>query len=290
MSHPLSDRYDHTFFDAVDNEAKAYALGLLYADGYVSKHSNEVSIELKQMDGGILSTLSRLICKGVDYTKHSSTGGNPMYSRRLSIYSKPIKAALIVLGCVPQKTFKVRLPALAPNMMRHFVRGYFDGDGCFTIAHGRRPSSPVRPTFKIVSSTAFCKDLATHLLEREGMYLGVYHPCSNPDVGALQCGNDNTIRSLYHYLYDGATICLARKRDKLKRYLDLLDTRPSKWSVYTFAKNGVRYDVKNLNVFASVHGLSQGNVRKLVRGHMNQCNGFTFERIQEGTMPSLLRQ
>ena len=36
---------------------------------------------------------------------------------------------LFELGCLNNKTQKIRLPNLSNELMPHFIRGYFDGDG-----------------------------------------------------------------------------------------------------------------------------------------------------------------
>ena len=37
--------------------------------------------------------------------------------------------SLIKLGCVPRKSLIITLPSIPKNLMHHFIRGYFDGDG-----------------------------------------------------------------------------------------------------------------------------------------------------------------
>ena len=36
-------------------------------------------------------------------------------------------------GCVPNKSFILRRPNIEEGLIRHFVRGYFDGDGCVSF-------------------------------------------------------------------------------------------------------------------------------------------------------------
>ena len=37
------------------------------------------------------------------------------------------------LGCVPNKTRVIQLPRLRADLYRHFIRGFFDGDGCLQL-------------------------------------------------------------------------------------------------------------------------------------------------------------
>jgi intein/homing endonuclease len=40
------------------------------------------------------------------------------------------------LGCIPKKSLRLEFPNenifKSKDLIRHFIRGYFDGDGCFT--------------------------------------------------------------------------------------------------------------------------------------------------------------
>lgn len=211
-------RYEESVFDTIDTELKAYFLGLLYADGSIDKEEKDIRITLQEMDGYILTPLSQMLAYGRDLTRPFEK--DEFRGRMLSVTSKRLAAALITHGCTPAKSMTIRLPRLDPSLMRHFLRGYFDGDGCFSYSKPKARRS-VRGIFKIVSNTTFCEDLQRFLSDNLGIYIGVYHPSSNPQVGALQCGNDKTVRILHRYMYDGATIYLSRKRDKIESYLAL---------------------------------------------------------------------
>ena len=115
---------------------------------------------------------------------------------------------------------KIRLPNLRNDLMPHFIRGYFDGDGCFSTSIGRKSTGNLRGVFKIVSNRDFCEDVALFLKGQLGIYLGVYSPSPNKEVGAVQCGNDVTMSKLYDYMYSNHTVCLERKRIKFRVYLD----------------------------------------------------------------------
>jgi hypothetical protein len=52
--------------------------------------------------------------------------GKYLYFR---IYNKRIAHRLIELGCIPRKSLVLRFPKLPKKYLKHFVRGYFDGDG-----------------------------------------------------------------------------------------------------------------------------------------------------------------
>lgn len=210
-------RYDINFFASIDTEAKAYFLGLMYADGHVKNKGNSVNIQLKMEDCPILSEMSRCIAFNKDITRTFKVKGQ-IYGMMLDISSETIKRDLIRWGCMPVKTFKIRLPNLPEDMMRHFLRGYFDGDGCFNIHCGRHSSNNKRAIFKVVSNTLFCLDVAQYFEKNHQRYLGVYHPSPNKNVGVYQTGNDEVIKFLYRFMYKDCSVFICRKREKFEEY------------------------------------------------------------------------
>ncbi len=119
---------DHTLFKAVDTEEKAYWLGFLYADGSIHSKTNAIELGLKLSDSGHLLKFKRFI-------KAENKLYLTSFSCKYSFYSKNMKLDLIKLGCIPRKTEKLKFPTskqVPKHLQRHFIRGYFDGDGCLT--------------------------------------------------------------------------------------------------------------------------------------------------------------
>ena len=212
-------KYDENFFQEIDSEEKAYFLGLMYADGSISSDGNKIAICLHENDCDIIQKLSDLLFKNktpVSRVKFGKFKGCKVY-----ITSKKMKEDLVRHGCTPRKSMTISLPKIDGKMMHHFIRGYFDGDGCFSSSPGRRGGKNIRGVIKIVSNTNFCLQMKNYLHDRLDIYMGVYKPSKNPQVGALQTGNDETMKSMYEFMYSDATICLERKRLKMKKYLIL---------------------------------------------------------------------
>lgn len=136
----IKNKYDirEDFFENIDSEEKAYVLGFLYADGHNQADKSKVCLELKATDIEIIHKIGKLIYINEDY----KLAGRPQTTRviedhfcnvqpttRLYIYSKKICEDLVKLGCVQNKTLKCNFPNIPKELIRHFVRGYFDGDG-----------------------------------------------------------------------------------------------------------------------------------------------------------------
>lgn len=122
-----------SYFDKIDTEDKAYFLGLMYADGYNCENRDRFTITLQERDRDILEKLSKCINsnKPLYLIKYKN---RPTWQKHLmmTIISKQLSQNLVKLGCWQKKSLNLKFPTpeQVPNrLLRHFVRGYVDGDG-----------------------------------------------------------------------------------------------------------------------------------------------------------------
>jgi len=133
--HPFNERY----FQTIDTEEKAYYLGFLMADGCVIERVNSqpaIALQLKDTDTYILEHLKRELA--IDHKiEHDDNRGHS----NLRLCSATMAEDLKQYGIVPRKTGREIFPrTLIPDeLCRHFVRGFFDGDGWITLtsSHGK---------------------------------------------------------------------------------------------------------------------------------------------------------
>ena len=204
---------DESMFDFIDNEWKSYFLGLMFADGCVRLPESgwRTSISLHEKDKEILEKLCIHIYgnKNLKYQKpkivKSKNGKtyNNSGAYTLSINSKKIIKKLISYGCSPQKSLTLDWPVNIPeNLLNHFIRGYFDGDG-----------SVCARTISFVSSDLFCQKLKKFLDDKlhinTKLTKRLYEKVSRLSLHKMK---ENKI--LYDYLYGNATLFLERKRSK----------------------------------------------------------------------------
>lgn len=131
----LSDRRKYTlndfYFSDIKNQKQAYILGLLAADGYVGYH-NEFVISSKDFD------ILEKIRIEMDISKELATGSKGGYensgrNKEIRISSKFLVNDLNKLGYFPNKSLTFnKIPDIKDDLKRHFLRGYFDGDGSIT--------------------------------------------------------------------------------------------------------------------------------------------------------------
>jgi len=117
-------------FETIDTEEKAYWLGFLYADGSVGSTDNRIELGLAEKDLMHIEKFRDFIGIPNKISYRSNTK-----SYRYCFKSIPCKADLINKGCIPQKSLKLKFPTeeqVPSDLIKHFIRGYFDGDGWFT--------------------------------------------------------------------------------------------------------------------------------------------------------------
>lgn len=206
----LRYKFNKDYFEVIDNEHKAYWLGWMYSDGCV--HSNESIIELTSKDLHILE----MFVKDMDSDKHIIPHRNK--EEKCLYYSvkfvhKKLKQDLIKLGCVPAKSLILTFPTeeqVPKNLIHHFIRGYFDGDGSV----GNYLINSNRVLNGVFLGT---KDFM------EGVQSNVESPSNISKQGnifRLNYKNKNTL-SLYEYMYKNSSIWLERKKTIFENYIQI---------------------------------------------------------------------
>ena len=133
-------RFNENIFDVIDTEEKAYWLGFIFADGNISsstktksKYSFELS--LKEEDLNHLQKFNKFMeHENNNIKQRKVTINNKIYiSYRWLVTNKHLWKTLNNLGCVPKKSLVLQFPNVNvfsnKSLIRHFIRGYFDGDG-----------------------------------------------------------------------------------------------------------------------------------------------------------------
>lgn len=124
-------------FESIDTEEKAYWLGFLYADGYVSEKRDVIELALAETDKRHLIKFNNFLETERPLGKKiKKMNGKEYIGYRAAVSSKKIKKDLMNKGCLPGKTKKLSFPSsnlVSDKLLSHFIRGYFDGDGSTTL-------------------------------------------------------------------------------------------------------------------------------------------------------------
>lgn len=124
---------DENYFSKINSPNKAYWLGFLYADGCVLKTQKSYILELslKSEDRTHLEKFKMCLKSNVPIKDRIIK--EKYHACRIAICNKKICEDLIKLGCVPKKSLILKFPTeeqVPKDLIPHFIRGYFDGDGC----------------------------------------------------------------------------------------------------------------------------------------------------------------
>ena len=208
------------YFHNINSQEKAYILGFIYADGYVG-NDNFNNIVISVNDKEILDK----ICNEFEFTgeiRRTTKGGfeNLKQGFSLNFSSEIMARRLREIGLYPNKSLTItQLPKIKNELMRHFVRGYFDGDGTVILSShtsyhkvGGITKKYEYPSFSfgILGTEKFLRQIAK--------YMQIKHykirDTKTLEIKNLTCSAKTESRFIYDYLYKDSTIYLERKYNK----------------------------------------------------------------------------
>lgn len=222
---PYNCEYD--FFKNIDTEEKAYWLGFICADGYVSinekTNSGYVCIELQASDVNHLRKFNKSIGGNYEITFRDRPcllhGSEKLHtSCGIRIGSIDMANDMRNLGVCKDKTYTLQLPTIQNDLMKHFIRGFFDGDGCIYYHKSKGVVKHTRCNFDSVSYD-FLEQLREFLYSQGiNSYFSVLREADEQYATSyrLQIAGVEYTEKFLHYIYDNATIYLDRK---YQRYL-----------------------------------------------------------------------
>lgn len=214
--------YDKRFFKDIDTEDKAYWLGFIYADGYVSKAKENrgyvVGIELKDADYKHLEKFNISIHGNVpvSHRKRSAKYIDGVYtpesmSCNIRLFCKDMFNDLIKHGCCQNKSLIKRRPNEIPDeFMKDFLRGYFDGNGSIAYSLNKK----VNKSYLKIGITTGSKEYVDWLsgFLNDNGYGNIVMQDTNGSYRLQILSNSNI--DFLKYLYDDSSIYLQRKYDK----------------------------------------------------------------------------
>lgn len=111
----------------------AYVLGFFAADGTMTVNPRGSKyIEFVSCDYEILEKVCRLLGASQKISTKTRPYETPTPTYRVQIGSKYLFDKFAELGFTPNKSKTLKFPEVPDDLIRHFVRGYLDGDGCVT--------------------------------------------------------------------------------------------------------------------------------------------------------------
>lgn len=202
-------KINENYFEIIDTEHKAYWLGFLMADGYMNLNQKSFGICLKKTDDYIIK----------EFLNDINYNGSITYSdkdARIDICSVKMCKDLINLHISPRKSGCEVVPDQVPDhLLKHFVRGFFDGDGSI-------PNNQKSLTFFLCSSSYnILEDINDVFKRKFDFSYSIKRRTENDRKKRFynySAYGDNA-KNIFNWIYEDATICLLRKYDIYLKYL-----------------------------------------------------------------------
>ena len=216
-------RINENFFDKIDNQDKAYILGFLYADGCNYKPKQTVSMSLQEEDFDILEKIR--VCMGnehpleyIDYSNKHDFGYTYKNQYRMLIFSKHMCDSLDNIGMTPNKSLTLEFPMIDKELYRHFIRGYFDGDGSVYQSFVNENNKPV--TLTITSTLLFLEKIKQIISDELGIYAGIYDASNHNGITKVLSMSTEASNIFLDWLYLDANLYMQRKYDRYMKYVN----------------------------------------------------------------------
>lgn len=217
-------KLNETYFDSIDTPNKAYILGFLYADGNVYPDKQTIFMSLQEDDYEILEKIrieigSEKPLGFIDNTNNHRNGFNYKNAYILKMYSKHMCDSLINIGMIPNKSLKLEYPNIPKELNRHFIRGYFDGDGCITRYIVNENNHQV--SSNITSTKSFCERIQKMIKDELNINSGVYDASNHNGITKVLSMGKRSTYTFLSWLYDGADLYMKRKHDRFIEYFKI---------------------------------------------------------------------
>jgi len=208
---------DKNYFDNIDTQEKAYILGYLYADGWntsIYEHGHYIiGMTLHNQDAYILYRISELMNSNYPIKDFKNRYGN--YYKQWYFCNKYLVMRLDELGITPRKSKTTVFPDwLNENLIPHFLRGLFDGDGSI--------SSDLQYV-NLVGSDSLINSIYEFIYKKFGIMCRKYSHHVSDGISQIFINKGMDKLDFLDYIYNGATIKLERKYnlycDMKKKYV-----------------------------------------------------------------------
>lgn len=233
---------NNNYFKEIDTPEKAYWLGWLASDGTINNETNIISICLQERDSEILKKLLSYIESSHPLKFHAKQSERHQNKIGFYISSKKLREQLVNFGIVPNKTLITCVPNIEKSLLKYFIRGYFDGDGCISFSEKRKTL-----LFSISSASKTVQEQMKQIIFEEiGINVNIFFSEKRKDhylnAYKLQKQGSVDVLKLFEWLYTGQEhLSLKRKYEKfiyVKHYFENKKINPPKRKERTGTKIG----------------------------------------------------
>ena len=229
-NHTSNRRMRHDFFKNIQTELQAYLLGFYTADGSVDEKRKTFRIMLQQKDSDIVYLAKDIISpdarlftiepKEMNTIREKAIQGHGQIG--VDITSSILVTDLVNLGIGYRKSWAdLHIPNIPENLIRHFIRGYFDGDGCITgylcVEAGKKDR--VRYVVQIDAKKQSLLSEIKDYLEKSGIKLNLIY-LKRDDMYRISSSSKKELAKLHKLFYEDSYFMLERKFTKFNYYVN----------------------------------------------------------------------
>lgn len=212
---------DYHYFDEINTEEKAYWLGFLSADGWINKNDKSnagvTGIELQYGDINHLKKFNKSIKGNYQITDRwrvcelSKNTEKKNHMCCIRIFSLTMYNSLVEKGFTKNKSFDCHIPPLKQDLIKHYIRGYFDGNGCFTF-------TDISFCINFLTASKILNDDIVRILETVNFHYteNTYTTEFGTTMYVININRQNDKLNFLDWIYKDSTIYLDRK---YKKYL-----------------------------------------------------------------------
>lgn len=219
-------KLNENYFDNIDTSNKAYIMGFLHSDGSNNINKSTISLSLQEEDREILEQIRKEIgstkpLEYLDYSNKHDFGCSYKNQYRLNIFSKHMCKELNNKGITPNKSLTIGFPNWLPkDLISHYVRGVFDGDGSIYQSYRNDNNKPI--TLTITATESFCKELRNICKQTLNINAGIYDAsCHNGITKVFTISGRNIAKKFLDWIYKDADLYLQRKYDRYCKYYNI---------------------------------------------------------------------
>ena len=210
------------YFDNIDTERKAYWLGVISADGCITT-TNYFALAMTDKD--VVEQLKKdLNYTGDVYAIKRDETRSIIY--RINFSSKILCDSLRNLGIKENKSLRLdEFPPIDDSMIKHYIRGYFDGDGSINSCYGNvraangKAYMNKRWSFSIIATYKWCQSLHDYIYNLSSYDGSIRRSYKCDQMFYYTISAKDVLYWIYHLLYDKATFSMKRKYDKWQNFL-----------------------------------------------------------------------
>ena len=200
--------FNYDFFNEIKTERQAYWLGFITADGFIKQ--NSVVLKLSGKDKTHLLKLQY----DIEDNSHIIQGiEKEIYPfARLCLTHKNIVNDLYGLNVAKQKTSNEKFPFQIPGeLYRHYIRGYFDGDGTLYIITNKKSKNESIVFSICCANLEFLSDIQNILIKECHISKNQIYNKDKKGLYILQYGGNKQCSRICNYLWEDTNIYLPRK-------------------------------------------------------------------------------